>query len=95
MRFHVPETGPFSTCMHRADAATVSYTEVVVSSRQAMMRHHAGAPCENTARPLDSIGLSISNPAKMRSHFAGRELTGAALARNSRSVQPPPRDLMS
>lgn len=45
-RSHSPKAGPFSTCMHRADAATVSYTEVTVSSRLAMMRHHAGTPCQ-------------------------------------------------
>jgi hypothetical protein len=41
--------------MHRADAATVSYAEVVVSSREAMMRYHAGPPCKdagNSARHL-------------------------------------------
>jgi hypothetical protein len=43
---HSPEAGPFSTCMHRSDAATVSYTEVVVSERDAAMRYHAGAPCQ-------------------------------------------------
>ena len=31
--------------MHRADAATVSYTEVTVSSRLATMRYHGGTPC--------------------------------------------------
>ena len=45
-RSHSPQAGPFSTCMHRADAATVSYTEVAVSSRDATMRYHAGAPCK-------------------------------------------------
>ncbi len=45
-RSHSPQAGPFSTCMHRADAATVSYTEVDVSSRHATMRYHAGAPCK-------------------------------------------------
>jgi hypothetical protein len=45
-RSHSPLAGPFSTCMHRADAATVSYTEVTVSSRHAKMRYHAGAPCK-------------------------------------------------
>src|SRR5258708_5231124 len=44
-RSHSPQAGPFSTCMHRADAATVSCTEVTVSSQQAAMRYHAGAPC--------------------------------------------------
>jgi hypothetical protein len=44
-RSHLPESGPFSTCMHRQDAATVSYTEIVVSPHKAVMRYHAGAPC--------------------------------------------------
>ena len=44
-RSHTPQVGPFSTCMHRADATTVSFTEVAVSSRQIVMRYHAGAPC--------------------------------------------------
>ncbi len=44
-RSHSPQTGPFSTCMHRTDAATVSYSEVIVSLRQATMRYHVGAPC--------------------------------------------------
>jgi hypothetical protein len=42
---HSPQRGPFSTCMHRNDAATVSYTEVAVSRRRASMRYHTGPPC--------------------------------------------------
>jgi len=45
-RSHAPQIGPFSTCMHRADAATVSYSEVTVSARRASMRYHAGASCQ-------------------------------------------------
>jgi hypothetical protein len=40
-RSHAPEAGPFSICMHRADAETVSYTEVAVSARRAAMRYLA------------------------------------------------------
>jgi hypothetical protein len=43
---HAPRVGPFSTCMHRCDAATVSYTEVSVSSRLAVMRHCMGSLCQ-------------------------------------------------
>jgi len=43
---HTPQSGPFSTCMHRADAATVSYTEIAVSPNTATMVHHVGAPCQ-------------------------------------------------
>jgi len=45
-RSHSPNSGPFSTCMHRVDAATVSYTEVNVTTRNASMRYHIGAPCQ-------------------------------------------------
>jgi len=46
-RSHWPQPGPCSTCMHRADAATVSYTEVAASLRQARMGYHAGPPCKD------------------------------------------------
>lgn len=55
-RSHKPTCGPFSTCMHRADAATVSYTEVVVSAGRIEMRHTAGAPCRRP-RNLKSIQI--------------------------------------
>jgi hypothetical protein len=59
-RSHLPQAGPFSTCMHRDDAATVSYTEVAVSSRMASLRYHAGAPCQCSA--CDSRDLHRSRP---------------------------------
>jgi hypothetical protein len=43
---HTPECGPFSTCMHRSDAVTVSYTQVSVSPCKASLRHSSRAPCE-------------------------------------------------
>jgi len=42
---HQPARGPICFCMHRADAATVNYTEIVVSRRSAAMRYHDGALC--------------------------------------------------
>ena len=48
-RSHKPQAGPFSTCMHRADAATVSYTEIAVSEQSAVFCYHAGAPCDQSA----------------------------------------------
>jgi hypothetical protein len=44
-RSHAPERSAYSTCMHREDAATVSYTEVVVSGASGVMRYCPGAPC--------------------------------------------------
>ncbi len=58
-RSHSPESGPFSTCMHRADAATVSYSEVAVSSGHAKMIYCAHAPCKSVLSPLLGIRLSI------------------------------------
>jgi len=45
-RSHAPERGPFSTCMHRADAGTVSYTEIKVARRHATLRYLPGTPCQ-------------------------------------------------
>jgi hypothetical protein len=46
-RSHRPFSGPYSVCVHRPDAVTVSYTEVLVNSRRISMRHVAGSPCES------------------------------------------------
>jgi hypothetical protein len=45
-RSHAPQRGAFSTCMHRTDAITVSYTEIVLASRYATMRYLRGTPCQ-------------------------------------------------
>lgn len=45
---HEPERGPWSPCMHRADAATVSASQVRVGARAVALRYAAGPPC--TAR---------------------------------------------
>ena len=42
---HAPSRGPFSICMHRDDAVTVSYTEVEVSDLGVVMRYSNGSPC--------------------------------------------------
>jgi len=42
---HLPERGPFSICMHRTDAKSVSYTEIVATKSGATMRYAAGSPC--------------------------------------------------
>ena len=57
-RSHSPERGPFSICMHRSDAATVSYTEVAVSERLATMRYKSGRCCSNNAMAVKAISLA-------------------------------------
>jgi hypothetical protein len=44
-RSHVPRPGPFSVCVHRQDAATVSYTEVRCGATQISMDYLDGNPC--------------------------------------------------
>lgn len=46
---HLPEPGPFSICVHREDAATVSYTEVEYKPTGLQVRYQAGNPCEAPA----------------------------------------------
>jgi Transport and Golgi organisation 2 len=55
---HRPERGPFSVCMHRADAATVSYTEVEADERDISMRYLGEPPCLGR-EPADGPGMLI------------------------------------
>ena len=48
-RSHNPSAGAYSVCVHRPDAATVSYTEVLLDPKQATMRYLAGHPCQKEA----------------------------------------------
>jgi hypothetical protein len=52
---HSPEPGPYSFCMHREDAATVSYTEIHLAGSSVRMRYAPGNPCERADR--DQIAL--------------------------------------
>jgi hypothetical protein len=54
---HAPRPGPYSICMHRADAETVSYTELMVSKQEARMRYISGAPCSVLAASFCSFKL--------------------------------------
>jgi hypothetical protein len=62
---HTPECGAFSTCMHRPDAVTVSYTQVLVSASKVSLHHTCGAPCERLRSGLSydlSLGASKARP---------------------------------
>ncbi len=56
-RSHSPERGPYSICMHRDDAATVSYSEVTVSRLAATMRYTPGAPCCTASQPALRLAM--------------------------------------
>lgn len=47
---HAPALGSFSVCMHRPDAASVSYTEIVCRAGELTMRYHAGQPCRSVGQ---------------------------------------------
>ena len=57
-RSHAPKRGPFSICMHRSDASTVSYTEVAVSGEHATMRYKAGPCCSSRVTVTKRISLA-------------------------------------
>jgi hypothetical protein len=54
---HLPERGAYSICMHRSDAATVSYSEIVVSREAAHMCYVAGAPCCHAVSLASQLSL--------------------------------------
>jgi len=60
---HLPRRGAFSVCVHRSDAATVSYTEIEVSPGSVSMVYRAGSPC-NPSTPVQ-----VTIPARLRSEF--------------------------
>ncbi len=44
-RSHLPERGPASVCMHRADARTVSMSAVTVTKEMVEFVYHPNSPC--------------------------------------------------
>jgi transport and Golgi organization protein 2 len=59
-RSHGSAPGAFSVCVHRDDAATVSYTEVEVTAAGMRMRYLRGSPCLDT--PVQELGLPLTQP---------------------------------
>jgi hypothetical protein len=55
---HIPDAGAFSICVHRPDAATVSYTEVECRARELRMSYFAGNPCEFRGT-LSAVGMPL------------------------------------
>src|SRR5580765_2487361 len=59
---HAPVRGSFSICVHRPDAATVSYTEVAYGGGELTMRYHAGHPCQALGRFDAEVNLPTASP---------------------------------
>lgn len=57
---HIPEAGAFSVCVHRLDAATVSYTEVQCGPRELRMSYLAGNPCAFTGS-LSTVTMPLNS----------------------------------
>jgi hypothetical protein len=57
-RSHAPAAGAYSTCMHREDAHTVSFSRVTVNRERVRFDYTAGAPCCGEARAALSLPLA-------------------------------------
>ncbi len=57
---HGAAPGAFSVCVHRDDAATVSYTEIEAGSGRVEMRYHAGSPCIDLS--LQAVAIPFDMP---------------------------------
>lgn len=55
-RSHCPGRGPYSVCMHREDAATVSLSVVTVTRGLIEFSYHGNSPCSATT--ADSVQLT-------------------------------------
>lgn len=44
---HTPSSGPYSVCMHRSDAASVSYTEIEVDDASSRLAYIGCSPCHH------------------------------------------------
>lgn len=71
---HDPVRGPYSTCMHRSDAGTVSYTEIEVDGSTAVMRYRNGPPCQGRLLSEERILRTPLPPAAQGSHALGSDL---------------------
>lgn len=56
-RSHEPAPGPYSICMHRSDAMTVSYSQIEFTPCEISMEHIVGPPCN-----ADAIHYAVSLP---------------------------------
>jgi hypothetical protein len=58
-RSHAPARGPWSPCMHRADAASVSLCRVEVGAERVALAYAGGAPCRAVlGAPLELLRSS-------------------------------------
>jgi hypothetical protein len=63
-RSHEPAQGAFSICVHRPDAASVSYCEIEFDCKQVSFRYAAGSPCQSRG-----FNSQLSLPARSVAHL--------------------------
>jgi hypothetical protein len=56
-RSHEPDRGPFSVCMHREDARTVSFSRIVATEEKVEFYYTPGSPCSEEASPAVAMEL--------------------------------------
>ncbi len=59
-RSHGPRPGAFGICVHRNDAATISYSEVIYAPGTLTFNYSAGQPCKN--HPLLTLDIPLVQP---------------------------------
>jgi hypothetical protein len=75
---HLPLKGPYSPCMHRSDASTVSFSRISVSDGRVEFSYLPGAPCGlpgtndpgHNAKTFQTVRLPTPNKLKLNSRFA-------------------------
>ena len=90
---HEPARGPLCLCMHRKDAATVSYIEVVVTRRAATMRYHDGPLC-TAPHPRTTHKISLQAACKDSALIPTNQQTEDHHENHESSLQPPRRPLL-
>lgn len=79
-RSHHPDRGPYSPCMHREEAKTVSLTAITVQGTAIQLSYQPGAPCEG--QPVAAVHLAprvsrSAAPAPSRTPRPGDRRSGA------------------
>ncbi|MEQ1947185.1 MAG: NRDE family protein [Bryobacteraceae bacterium] len=60
-RSHAPEAGPYSVCMHRDDAETVSFSHVVVDGEKITFSYTPAAPCKAATAAVTTLPMVRPN----------------------------------
>ena len=72
-RSHEPERGPYSVCMHRRDAATVSFSHIKVTGRVIEFSYRGQAPCAAGSPEVVVLSRAVEAvPLKRRAAGGGR-----------------------